>query len=58
MKQDIIKAKIEALEDIKTNSFGISIGESFEGIVEVADIDIEIKRLRSQLEDLNEKETN
>jgi hypothetical protein len=58
MKEEIIKAKIEALEDIKTKSFGISIGESFEGIVEVADIDVELKRLQSQLEDLSEKKTN
>lgn len=58
MKEEIIKAKIEALEDIKTKSFGISIGESFEGIVEVADIDVELKKLRSELEDLNEKKTN
>lgn len=58
MKEEIIKAKIEALEDIKTKSFGISIGESFEGIVEVADIDVELKRLQSLLEDLSEKKTN
>lgn len=52
MKEAIIKAKIEALEDMKTKSFGISIGESFEGIVEVADIDVELKKLRSELENL------
>ena len=45
-----VLAKIEALEDLKSKAYGIQIGSSFEGIVEVVELDKELKRLYSLLE--------
>jgi hypothetical protein len=50
----VLKAKIDSLEDIKTKSFGILIGGEFGGVVEVADINEEIKNLYKELEELDE----
>jgi hypothetical protein len=54
VKKEIIRARIESLEDIKTKSFGILIGGDFGGVVEVADINEEIKNLYKELEELDE----
>jgi len=54
VKKEIIKAKIESLEDIKTKSFGILIGGEFGGVVEVADINEEIEKLQEELKEEDE----
>ena len=54
MKKAIVRAKIEALESIKSKSFGMLIGEEFEGVVEVSEINEEIKNLYKELEEQDE----
>jgi hypothetical protein len=55
MKIHVIRAKIDALEDIKTKCYGIQIGSSFEGIVEIRDVDKELDRLYLKLKELEDE---
>jgi hypothetical protein len=55
--ETVVRAKIDALEDLKSKSYGIQIESSFAGVVDVSEIDKELKRLYKKLEVLYDEES-